>query len=94
MYIGETERRARERKKEHGRDVRQINMKSAISEHCHVNGHRPDFASFEIVDVERGWRRRRIKESLHIMKNNTFNRDCGIGVDKRWRTLASCLSNI
>ena len=85
VYIGETARRAKERKKEHERDVKQLNMKSAISEHCQTMEHRPDFNSFCVVDVERNWRRRKIKESLHIMSNSTFNRDGGIGVDRRWK---------
>jgi hypothetical protein len=87
VYIGETARRARERKREHERDVKQVSTRSAISEHCHVMKHRPDFDSFCVLDVEKNWRRRRIKESLHIMANETFNRDEGIGVDKRWRSL-------
>ena len=87
MYIGETARRAKERKKEHERDVKQVSMRSAISEHCHSNNHRPDFNSFEILDVEKNWKRRKIKESLYIMANKTFNRDGGIGVDRRWKFL-------
>ena len=37
--------------------------------------------------MEKDWRRRRIKESLHIMTKDTFNRDSGVYVDRRWRTL-------
>ena len=66
-------------------------MRSAISEHCHKDGHRPDFNSFKVIDEEKNWRRRRIKESLHIMKNKTFNRDGGIGVDRRWKTVVKKL---
>lgn len=85
MYVGETGRRAKERKKEHESDFKQMKMTSAISEHCHLENHRPDFESFQVLDVEKGWKRRKIKESLLIMANKTFNRDGGVGVDKRWK---------
>ena len=86
-YVGETSRRARERKKEHEKDTRDLNMRSAISEHCHKKNHRPNFDSFEVIERESDWRRRRIKEGIHIMRNNTFNRDCGVSIDSCWRTL-------
>lgn len=86
-YVGETSRRARERKKEHEKDTREVNLRSAISEHCHKVSHRPNFDSFEIVEFESNWRRRRIKESIHIMRNKTFNRDCGLSIDRCWRTI-------
>ena len=84
VYVGETARRANERKQEHERDLRQVNMRSAISERCHTSNHQPDFDSFRVLDVEKDWRRRKIKESLFIMANRTFNRDGGVGVDRRW----------
>lgn len=87
VYIGQTGRRAKERKKEHEVDVRDIRMRSAISEHCHTMNHRPNFQSFQVIDVERNWRRRLIKEGIHIMNNNTFNRDTGYAVDQHWRSI-------
>ena len=84
VYIGETGRRARERKREHEKDVKEMSMKSAISEHCHTFNHRPDFSTFTVIDHEKNWRRRRIKEGLHIMTNRTFNRDSGFVIDKSW----------
>ena len=86
-YVGETSRKAKERKKEHEKDTRNINTRSAISEHCHEMHHRPDFDSFEVIEMESNWRRRRIKEGIHIMKNRTFNRDCGLSIDRCWRSL-------
>ena len=68
--------------KEHEADVKAIRMRSAISDHTHPLNHRPDFDSFRVVEVERNLQRRRVKESLHILKNDTFNRDGGVGVDK------------
>lgn len=85
VYIGQTGRRAKDRKKEHEMDVRNIRFRSAISEHCHTENHRPNFQSFQVMDVEQNWKRRIIKEGLHIMKNDTFNRDKGFLVDQRWK---------
>ena len=87
VYVGETGRRAVERKKEHEADVRLMRMRSAISEHVHTLNHRPDFDSFQILESEKNLRRRRVKESLHILKNDTFNRDGGVGVDRCWRSI-------
>ena len=87
VYVGETGRKAQIRKKEHERDVREMKMTSAISEHCHSMNHQPDFGSFQVIDTEKEWKRRRIKESLYIMVNNTFNRDNGYNIDRRWKTL-------
>ena len=43
VYIGETGRRAVVRKKEHDRDLRNLDMKSAIAEHSHSLDHRINF---------------------------------------------------
>ena len=53
VYIGETGRRAAIRKKEHQKDVSEVNLRSAIAEHCHSQDHRPDFDSFTVLDRER-----------------------------------------
>ena len=87
MYIGETGRSALIRKKEHEKDFREINMRSAISEHSHRVGHRPNFDSFKIICREKDWTRRRIREGVEIMRHRTFNRDDGIRLDRKWKRL-------
>lgn len=86
-YVGETSRRAKERKREHEKDTREMNQRSAISEHCHQLSHRPNFESFEVIEMEKDWRRRRIKEGIHILRSDTFNRDSGYTIDSCWRSL-------
>ena len=85
-------RKAVERKKEHEADVKAMRIRSTISEHVHTLNHKPDFDSFRVVDVERDLRKRRIKESLLILRNDTFNRDGGVGVDKCWRSIEALIS--
>ena len=85
--MGETARRARERKKEHEADVKQMGMRSAISEHCHKFHHKPNFNSFRVIDRESNWRRRRIKEGIHISVRDTFNRDSGLKIDSCWMSI-------
>ena len=87
VYIGETGRRAVVRKKEHEKDVRELNFRSAIAEHCHNFNHRADFDSFRVLDREKDWVRRRIKESIYIMKHRTFNRDEGVKLWGSWKSL-------
>ena len=84
LYIGETSRKALIRRKEHEKDVRELNMRSAIAEHCHELNHRVDFDKFTIIGEERNWTRRRLKEAIQISKHDTFNRDGGLQIDKRW----------
>ena len=62
------------RKKEHDRDLRNLDMKSAMAEHSHSLDHRINFDKFCVIDREKNWHRRRIKESIHILKNDSFNR--------------------
>ena len=64
-----------------------MRMRLAISEHVHTLNHRLDFDSSQILETEKNLRRRRVKESLHILKNDTFNRDGGVGVDRCWRSI-------
>jgi hypothetical protein len=85
VYVGETGRKAMVRKKEHEKDVKELNMRSAIAEHCHTLGHKIDFEKFSVVGSERGWLRRRIKEGVTIMRYETMNRDEGLRIDKRWK---------
>lgn len=85
VYIGETGRRAIVRKREHEKDVREMNERSAIAEHCHRLNHKIDFSKFTIIGLEKCWTRRRLKEGIEISKHKTFNRDEGLHVDKRWR---------
>lgn len=87
VYIGETGRRAILRKREHERDVRDLNVRSAIAEHCHNFDHKIDFNKFCIIDKEKNGTRRKIKESIAIMRNKTFNRDEGVRINSIWKSL-------
>jgi len=89
VYIGETSRRGSIRRREHSNDVKNFNMRSAIAEHCHNFGHKVDFNTFSILAKEKVWHRRKIKESIQIVKHKTMNRDEGIGLDKCWKSLIS-----
>ena len=85
VYIGETGRRAIVRKKEHEKDVRELNDRSAIADHCHKHDHRVDFEKFSVIGREKSWSRRRVREGIEILKHKTFNRDSGIHIDKLWK---------
>ena len=85
VYIGETSRKAIIRRKEHEKDVREINERSAIAEHVHKHEHTVDFRKFSVLGVEKSWFRRRIREGIEIYRHKTFNRDDGIHVDGRWK---------
>jgi hypothetical protein len=85
VYVGETGRQAEVRMKEHKKDLETFNMRSAIAEHCFSEDHKVNFQDFCVIGYEKDWKRRKIKESLEIMKRDTFNRDSGVQVDRRWK---------
>ena len=58
VYVGETGRKAVIRKREHQKDCRELNVRSAIAEHGLALNHRPDFDSFRVIDCEKNWRSR------------------------------------
>ena len=87
VYVGETGRKACVRKREHERDVREANVRSAIAEHVLEKNHRPDFNSFRIIDKEKVWLRRKIKEAIYISQRSNFNRDKGVGLNSIWKRL-------
>lgn len=86
VYIGETSRKAIVRKKEHEKCVKDVNIdRSAIAEHCHKLHHKVNFEKFSIIKKENNWKRRKLKEGIEIIRHQTFNRDEGVQIDRRWR---------
>ena len=85
VNIGETARSAIVRRREHEKDVKEMNVRSAIAEHSHVHDHKVNFDNFSVIGREKNWLRRRIKEGIEIMRHPTFNRDEGFKVDNCWR---------
>ena len=88
FYIGESGRRLSTRTKEHIRDIKTINYRSAIAEHVHEQQHQPCFPP-KIVTTESNTRTRKIKEALYIRTNKytTFNRDSGLELSDLWNPL-------
>ena len=64
-YIGETNRKLRERLSEYKRDVRN-NNDSVIATHCNTHNHSMGWENTSILDRESVWRSRLISEMLHI----------------------------
>ena len=73
-YIGETERKIRDRFPEHRR--KSSIKTSAMAHHLHYNNHKLTERNCKILDRESDWRKRGIKEAIYIRKNApTLNRD-------------------
>ena len=84
VYIGETGRSFKTRRKEHQRDVKpdiiakltneELKKKSALVKHVCLNGHRIDWESSEILATESDYKKRRFLESFYIHKTDfSFN---------------------
>ena len=68
-YIGDTSRLLRQRIKEHVSSIYGNKLVSALSIHVIDNKHSFDFEGVRILDYEMNWTKRKIKESLYILKN-------------------------
>ena len=81
MYVGETLRITDDRVEEHERHVAKGEIRSsAVAEHVWNEDHRIDSAA--------GTLSRRVKESLHIVKEKTtMNTDEGLKLSAVWKSL-------
>ena len=86
-YIGETGRPLNVRIKEHQRAVRNGDMKNAIAVLSEKETHRIDWDNAKILEKEQNWKRRKLKESLHIRRHHNFNLDQGFSLSHVWDPL-------
>ena len=73
-YFGETGQHFSDRKSQHQRDVKA--GKTTNGFFCHVKenaGHKIDWESAVFVDYEKNWKRRKVKEAIHINAINPTN---------------------
>ena len=76
QYVGETKRPLKTRFKEHTRLTPPL---SAVGEHRRDTGHNISTEHLKVLECEENWFRRRVKEAIHIKKNNPMlNRDKGM----------------
>ena len=89
-YIGQTKRNISTRLKEHIRYTK-LNQtdKSALAEHSHNTKHLIDFDTTKILNKEKNYYKRIIRESIEIYKhkNQCLNREDGFILDKNWKVL-------
>lgn len=84
-YIGETSRTLEQRVKEHKEAYKKMQGKSsAIAEYSINNGVVPLWNEVEILAKEKDWRKRRIKEALHIERYGSLNRNHGLDEVTNW----------
>ena len=80
-YVGETGRTIEERKKEHLQAVRQMDVqRSDVARHAIEDGHDVDVKGMHLIEKEKNWKKRVIKEALWTKKlrsNNKVKHDLG-----------------
>ena len=90
VYIGETGRSIKTREKEHKRAIRNMDENhSGISKHVIETGHSIAWEGVKILAFERGWKKRKIKESIFIDKarGRALNTKPGVPVANVYRVL-------
>ena len=86
-YIGETGRNLRVRIGEHKYAIQHGNMSNAIAVHVHEAEHPIDWGSARVIEREKHFACRKIKESLHIKRSvNCTNTDLGYYMHPVWFT--------
>ena len=69
LYVGETGRSLEERRKEHDRAVRNMDVqRSEVARHMIEDGHRVDIGGIDMLDQESQSRRRVVKEAIWTRK--------------------------
>ena len=69
-YRGETKRHVKTRVSEHKTKVNTRCTHNALACHYMETGHMPDWDNIKIIDRATNWYIRKIKEALHIQKDN------------------------
>ena len=73
-YVGESGRSMEERRKEHMRAVKDVDVqRSEVARHVFESHHQVDFKNMTVVDREPTWRKRIVKEALWTRKYKAFN---------------------
>jgi hypothetical protein len=88
-YIGETSRPLQQRLKEHERDIKNKDEKSALATHIYLNPtHCINPESATLLSSERRYFHRKFLEGLHIRNTeNNMNRDTGMDINPIWTAL-------
>lgn len=74
-YVGESSRTLDERKKEHIKSVRELDvMRSEVAQHALDFSHSVDFDRMKVIDRESNWRKRVIKEAWWTKRLSSSNR--------------------
>ena len=74
-HAGETGRPLEERKKEHVRTVRELDVdRSELAEHVHETDHKTSFDDMHCLEREDSWKRRITKEALWTRTVKSANR--------------------
>ena len=80
-YVGESSRPIEKRKSEHVKMIRELDVdRSELAKHVVYSDHKIDIDSMEVVDKERSWKKRIVKESLwskHFRSGNKTKIDIG-----------------
>ena len=90
-YIGESKRTFETRSKEHKRAIRNGDVdKNEMAEHCWKNDHTMNWDEREIIDFEQNLVSRKIKESIHSVKDKHHINSISYSLPDIW---IPCLSN-
>ena len=58
--------------------------KNEIADHCWTNDHKFDWENRQIIDKEKGWTARKIKETIHSTQNSSSINSTSYNVPAIW----------
>jgi len=93
IYIGETRQKLKNRINQHAYDISKKNGNTAIAEHANDKKHSINLENVTIIDFEHNNNKRKILESIHIIKNNnTVNyKEDSMNVNKYYKSIINMI---
>ena len=87
IYVGETKRTLNIRAEEHITAIKSASKKSHTAEHCWTYNHDFDWKHKKVLDFEKNWKTRTIKESIYSEENEHHINRISFKLLNIWKTI-------
>ena len=97
VYVGETKRTLNIRAEEHITAIKSASKKSHTAEHCWKYNHDFDWKHKKVLDFEKNWKTRTIKESIYSEENQNYKNKTPLiatGIDPKFNTPIKIMSEL
>ena len=87
VYVGETKRTLNIRAEEHIKAIKPASKKSHTAEHCWKYNHDFDWKHKKVLDLEKNWKTRTIKESIYSEENEHHINGISFKLPNIWKPI-------